>query len=307
MLKKLKIGAIIIALILINPISYMQLNTANAQTSGSYSEYTEEGMASWYGPGFQGRKTASGETFNTNDLTAAHKTLPFNTLLKVTNLENGKQTIVRVNDRGPYARGRIIDLSNAAKKEIEMGGLARVRIELYIPSEETTKPEITHDLTPYNLFEDVIPSNSKVFVEFNKDDLPFEKNRSVTKESLKQILNTFKKIKLVVLINGSEDAETSQIYKNADIEKYYYEISNRVNRINGYSLELISDYEIKDVDELIGKLESANLDTVFVVKIVSKDSSNLKIFVGNYKNDDEIANGKKIIEELGYKTRLVIL
>ncbi|MBK7255497.1 MAG: septal ring lytic transglycosylase RlpA family protein [Ignavibacteria bacterium] len=72
-------------------------------------------MASWYGPGFQGRKTANGERFNTYEMTAAHKTLPFNTLIKVTNLDNGVSTVVRINDRGPFVRGRIIDLSNAAK------------------------------------------------------------------------------------------------------------------------------------------------------------------------------------------------
>jgi len=72
------------------------------------------GIASWYGPNFHAKKTSNGETYNMYDMTAAHKTLPMNTMVKVDNLENGKSIIVRVNDRGPFVAGRIIDLSNTA-------------------------------------------------------------------------------------------------------------------------------------------------------------------------------------------------
>lgn len=91
----------------------------------------EEGMASWYGGKFQGRRTASGEIFDTNQLTAAHKTLPFGTLVLVTSLDNGKTVVVRINDRGPFVAGRIIDLSRAAAESIGMTGrgVARVRIQ----------------------------------------------------------------------------------------------------------------------------------------------------------------------------------
>ena len=88
------------------------------------------GIASWYGPGFQGKKTASGAIFNTNHLTAAHKTLKFGTKVKVTNLNNGKSVFVTINDKGPFVRGRIIDLSQAAKNAIGMGGTAKVSLEV---------------------------------------------------------------------------------------------------------------------------------------------------------------------------------
>ena len=71
-----------------------------------------DGIASWYGPDFHSKKTSNGEIYNMYDMTAAHKTLPMNTVVKVDNLENGKSIIVRINDRGPFVRGRIIDLSN---------------------------------------------------------------------------------------------------------------------------------------------------------------------------------------------------
>jgi rare lipoprotein A len=90
------------------------------------------GMASYYGLGFHGKKTASGERFNMYKLTAAHKSLPFGTRVRVTNLDNNKSVIVRINDRGPYAKGRIIDLSLAAARDIGMvkSGTARVRLEI---------------------------------------------------------------------------------------------------------------------------------------------------------------------------------
>ena len=92
----------------------------------------ESGMASWYGGKFQGRKTANGEIFDTNELTAAHKTLPFNTVVRVTNLKNSKTVIVRINDRGPFVAGRVIDLSHAAAEAIDMAvsGVALVELEI---------------------------------------------------------------------------------------------------------------------------------------------------------------------------------
>ena len=88
------------------------------------------GIASYYGGKFHGRRTASGEIFNKNAMTAAHRSLPFGTKVKVTNLRNGRTVLVRVNDRGPHVRGRIIDLSQAAAKKIGLKGLVRVKLEV---------------------------------------------------------------------------------------------------------------------------------------------------------------------------------
>lgn len=90
------------------------------------------GRASWYGGKFIGRPTANGEIFDTNKLTAAHKTLPFNTIVEVTNLENGKKIEVRINDRGPFIKGRIIDLSKRAAGKIDMlkTGTAEVSLKI---------------------------------------------------------------------------------------------------------------------------------------------------------------------------------
>lgn len=95
-------------------------------------DYVETGIASWYGPNFHGKKTANGEVFNKYELTAAHKTLQMPSLVRVTNLENGKSLVVRVNDRGPYAHNRIIDLSERAAELLgyKKQGTARVKLEV---------------------------------------------------------------------------------------------------------------------------------------------------------------------------------
>jgi rare lipoprotein A len=94
--------------------------------------YTEQGVASWYGMPFHGRKASDGEIFDMNTLVAAHRTLPFNSIVRVTNLNNGRHVDVRIIDRGPFVEGRVIDLSMAAARVIEMlgTGIAPVRIEL---------------------------------------------------------------------------------------------------------------------------------------------------------------------------------
>lgn len=91
--------------------------------------YSQKGIASWYGGKFHGRRTSNGEIYNKYSMTAAHKTLPMNTMLLVKNLENGKKTVVRINDRGPFVRGRIVDLSYKAAKELGIvkEGISRVK------------------------------------------------------------------------------------------------------------------------------------------------------------------------------------
>jgi len=94
--------------------------------------YTQMGIASWYGPNFHGKYTSNGEVYNMFAYTAAHKTLPMNTIVKVTNLNNGKSVIVRINDRGPFVKGRIIDLSYIAGKKIglDKSGTAPVKLKV---------------------------------------------------------------------------------------------------------------------------------------------------------------------------------
>src|ERR1700731_938283 len=97
--------------------------------------YDETGIASWYGADFHGKNTANGEVFDFNELTGAHRTLPMPSVVQVTNLDNGRSIKLRVNDRGPYARGRIIDVSRRAAQLLgfEGAGTAKVRVKILVP------------------------------------------------------------------------------------------------------------------------------------------------------------------------------
>ena len=116
---------------------------APAPASAPQPGHTETGMASWYGRPYHGRRAANGEIYDMEKLTAAHRTLPFDTWLRVVNLDNSKTVEVRITDRGPFVEGRIIDLSHAAARAIDMigPGIARVRLEV-IRTPEYVSPAV---------------------------------------------------------------------------------------------------------------------------------------------------------------------
>jgi rare lipoprotein A len=97
----------------------------------SHARFVQTGVASWYGKDFHGKKTSNGEIYNMHAMTAAHKTLPLGVFVKVQNTTNGREAVVRVNDRGPFVKGRVIDLSYAAAKRlgVDIAGTGFVRIE----------------------------------------------------------------------------------------------------------------------------------------------------------------------------------
>lgn len=112
-------------------------------------DYSETGIASWYGAKFHGKRTANGEIYDMNELTAAHRTLPLPSLVRVTNLENGRSLVLRVNDRGPFARGRIIDVSRRAAGLLDFRsrGTAKVRVEV-LPEESLKVAVLAQKTTP---------------------------------------------------------------------------------------------------------------------------------------------------------------
>jgi len=128
----------------------------------SLQAYEEEGVASWYGGKFHGRLTANGETFNTHELTAAHKQLPFNTMVKVTNLSNGKTVEVRINDRGPFVEGRIIDLSYAAAVELDMISTGTAPILLQVEDMDALEVRFTIQVGAYRNLENATAMKRKL-------------------------------------------------------------------------------------------------------------------------------------------------
>src|SRR3989338_6978019 len=111
----------------------------------SSNGYEEDGIASWYGRDFNGKKTSNGETYNMYAMTAAHKTLPIGTYVKVTRLDNGKETILRINDRGPFVKGRIIDLSYKAASELDIADSGTAKVEITALGDTVGDKLVTRD------------------------------------------------------------------------------------------------------------------------------------------------------------------
>jgi len=123
MISRVRSGSMVIAML---PLLFCVAGCAHS------AKHLENGNACWYGAAYQGKKTASGELFDKDKLTAAHRALPFDTIARVTNLLNGRSVDVRINDRGPFVKGRIIDLSEAAARELGMirEGVVPVRVKI---------------------------------------------------------------------------------------------------------------------------------------------------------------------------------
>lgn len=131
-MKKIIIKILILFLFLLTIISCGGGNRNIYPPESVIQKYRLTGYASWYGPKFQGRRTANGEIYDMNKMTAAHNTLPFGTIVRVTNIRNGKSVVVRINDRGPFKKNRVIDLSYKAAKKLGMirMGTAPVKITI---------------------------------------------------------------------------------------------------------------------------------------------------------------------------------
>jgi len=277
----------IIALFLMNPIS--SLNEIVAKPSNDKIGFTQQGIASWYGPGFQGRKTANGERFNTHDLTAAHKTLPFNSMVKVTNLETGKSVIVKINDRGPYIKGRIIDLSHAAKTEIGMGGLADVMIEVLDPEtlESVNSTETTSNVS---LLETELPENTKVIIELTRDDEGLVSNNQFQDIEINELFDALEKLHIKVISPG---ADTSTLNLNANQELINLDITKKVKSLRGFTFLLGQFYTKEEAYELIGKLEANEFKTLMIKETIVDDSSVFNVYAGHYEYKNESRSDKR--------------
>ncbi len=125
-----RINSLVVFLLVTMLLAGCASRDARESGTGLTEGQVEEGLASYYADRYHGRQTASGERFDQQAMTAAHRSLPFGTRVRVTRLDNGRETVVRINDRGPYSRGRIIDLSRRAARELgmESDGTVRVRV-----------------------------------------------------------------------------------------------------------------------------------------------------------------------------------
>ena len=203
-----------------------------------------KGTASWYGPNFHGNKTSNGEYYDMHASTAAHKTLPINTLLQVTNLDNGLSTIVRVNDRGPFVKNRIIDLSNQAAQDIDMikKGTARVRLEVL---------DFDHSATAYQ-HKKTPAWKKEVITPMEKTD-----NTQISDHSLAY------KVQIVSTQNHQKAKELLKKYAIID-GRYKASLKTKTFWQRTYYKVLIGDF--KSADEAQNFIADHYFDGAFVVK-----------------------------------------
>ncbi|MBK1647161.1 septal ring lytic transglycosylase RlpA family protein [Rhabdochromatium marinum] len=144
------------------------------KTKRSSRNFVQRGLASWYGSKFHGRRTSSGEVYDMHQMTAAHKTLPLPSYVRVTNLENGRSIVVRVNDRGPFHRGRIIDLSYAAARKLNIvaTGTAKVEVRSIDPRDHggiveapPAAPLEHHERQPNAFFDETFSQNDQLYLQ----------------------------------------------------------------------------------------------------------------------------------------------
>ncbi|MEJ5166038.1 MAG: septal ring lytic transglycosylase RlpA family protein [Thermoanaerobaculia bacterium] len=170
--------------------------------------FEEEGLASWYGEEYHGEKTSSGETFNMYDFTAAHRTLPFGTFVYVYSYDTGKTIKVRINDRGPFLPGRIIDLSYAAAKELGIisMGISKVKISA------NRKPEENFDIKKYNLVIQVGAFKIKENAEKLKENL--------NKKYKKVYTEDFNEFRRVLIGPFRDEKEIEKVYNSLKEEGF---------------------------------------------------------------------------------------
>jgi rare lipoprotein A len=264
--------------------------------------FQEIGIASYYSDDFQGRKTASGEAYDKNKLTAAHKTLPFGTMIRVTRLDNNKSVVVRVNDRGPYISGRIVDLSRKAAQQIGLirEGNTKVKVEVYQNAKESTakaaekkeaseKKVSTYDNTDKD-------SNPRVGLpEKVEKELAKMESKKVAKE--KTSISTPPPPKAVpapVPARSPYPAVTGKNYQEYDL----YQVALTRPQKKGYGVQAASLKDYRNVLRQVADLQEDWFNQVMVS--VERDFDGYpiyKIILGPYATKSDAVNNQKSLKK----------
>ncbi len=224
------------------------------------------GIASWYGPGFHKKQTSNGEVYNMHAFTAAHKTLPMNTVVRVTNLTNSKDTVVRINDRGPFVDERIIDLSNAAAKTIDMMADGTVPVEVEILGYDKALAELEGVTIP---------------LARNEEDIKTEvqnislKDNSNSNSQISQIIEKEEPLNAPVVEPILEPLMVESIDVATDIKNNMQESSTK-------NVETISEQTIKSSTKVASIASEVTKSTQNVIKA----NSSIAIQIGSFKSLD---------------------
>ncbi len=249
--------------------------------------YSEIGMASWYGPDFHGGKTSNGEIFDETKFTAAHRTLPMPSLVRVTNLENGVSINVKVNDRGPYARDRIIDLSSAAAEvlDIKEKGTARVKVEI-LPEESKKLKELAINSQDTNVYPTNIAYSSFTIQQDNQNVTPAQ-------DATAQ--------------NTPQNNEQTQVHttENKVVEENKQESQPTQQTFGDYYVQVAAYYTYDKAEELKDKL--INIGTVKIFKSIVNGNTLYKVRLGEYATKEDAEKAKAQVDALNIEGSRVIL
>ncbi len=276
-----------------------------SETRTLKSEVDEYGTASYYGDQFHGRKTASGERYDKNAMTCAHKSLPFGTKIRVVRIDNEKSVVVRVNDRGPYTKGFVVDLSKKAAEKMGMiqEGVVKVRIEI-MPQDEAISSDEPIAARPV---EASLPSKKEeptavVFekVEEKKAEKPAEKAKTVSKveklepkktaekvepkEKTKRELPTFSKV------NGANFQETG-----------LYKIEITKPKRAGFAVQVSTLSSMENVLEETAKLQGAFENVLLLIEPGKDKKMIYKMLVGPYTDKKSAEAAQKTLKKKGWK------
>ena len=232
--------------------------------------YQQKGRASYYAAKFQGRRTASGESFNNKELTAAHRTLPFNSLLKITNTANGKEVVVRVNDRGPFSPNRILDISKAAADQLDMvrAGVATVTVEVVgVDGMVATLP------TAYNAQSPVIS--------------PLQ-SRTLTAQPVALNAN-------FATLPGRKPAADEHFTIGS------YSLWGTAKNPDGYGVQVASYEDLNNAKDLCQKLIARKQEAVFISVEPSKGGKLYRVLAGTFRGRRDAQQYLSQLEQIGFE------
>lgn len=231
-------------------------------------EYDEIGIASWYGPNFHGKKTANGETFNQYKVSAAHKTLPLPSIVMVTNLENNRSLVIRINDRGPFVKGRIIDLSKKAAEKLRIlkKGTAKVRVK-------------------------VLEEESRRIVENYKTQEFVSKKGTTEKISVEEIVDKSSNENFKEMENKNFNKKTLNSVKKEKIKE-------------NITIQVASFSDIRNANNLIKKLKDFN---VYIQRKYIKNKYFYRVKLGPFSENSIASNILKKIKSDGFQSAKIII
>ncbi len=266
------------------------------------SSSDEYGTASFYGNEFQGRKTASGEKYDKNALTCAHRTLKFGTKVRVTRLDNKKSVVVKVNDRGPFIKGYIVDLSRAAAEDLDMirDGVVKVKLEVLTEKEAAPKPETR---LASGEMETEKPTAEKTKVPEKTPPAETEKSRLASGE-------TEKSAKKAEAAAEKLESAKPKLVTSGDFETFgLYQIELSKPAQTGFGVQVITYSDFDNVFKEVAKLQKNWGGKVLVSTappLPGSDQMIYKIILGPFSDEKTASKNRKSAAKKGYSKCFVV-